>query len=275
MTNVQIIKANGQAEAFDRSKLEYSLRRSGASTPTIKKIIEHVELELKDGMTTSQIYDHAFFLLHKIEQPIAPRYSLRRAIMDLGPTGFPFEDYVGEIFKSRGYTVLTGQIVQGKCVEHEVDLVAYNDTKLIMGEVKFHNEAGLRSDLKVALYVKARFDDLAGVEFTKYGKPRTLDEGWLITNTKFTSTAIEYGMCNRIHMVGWNYPSKGNLQELIEDADLHPITCLKSLSLGNAQALAKEEVVLCKTLAEKPELLDSLGLSEQEKHAVLEEVKAL
>ncbi len=269
-----ITKASGQQEEFDRSKLEHSLRRSGASSKTTDLIVQHIEDELEEGMSTALIYSHAFFLLHKFEKPVARRYSLRRAIMDLGPTGFPFEKFVAEIFKSKGYTAITGQIVQGKCVEHEVDVVAYNEKKLIMSEVKFHNELGLRSDLKVALYVKARFDDLSDIEFL-YGKLRKLDEGWLVTNTKFTSTAIEYGMCNHIHMVGWNFPSKGNLQDLIEDAGLHPITCLKSISPTQTKMLVEQNIVLCKQLQDHKEVLSTLGFQEKEIADVFEEIGTL
>lgn len=195
--------------------------------------------------------------------------------MDLGPSGFPFEDFIAEIFKSKGYTAITGQHVQGHCVEHEVDVVAYNENKLIMCEAKFHNELGMRSDLKVALYVKARFDDLYEKEYTEYGGARKLDEGWLITNTKFTATALDYGMCNGLHMVSWNFPAKGNLQDLIEDADLHPITCLRSLKQHQIKELISQNVVLCKTLLENRDLLKNLGLNEEEIAAVVEEVSLL
>src|SRR5581483_9188859 len=187
-----VIKSDGTREPFDVSKLESSLKKSGASDPIIKRIVGQISDRLEPGITTHEIYKYAFGLLHKEEQPVAFQYSLRRAIMELGPSGFPFEEYVAEIFKHKGYQTKTDQIVKGFCVEHEIDVVAWNEEKLIMAEAKFHNELGTKSDLKVALYVKARFDDLRKMKFN-YGKERDLDEGWLVTNTKFTSTAIEYG----------------------------------------------------------------------------------
>ncbi len=271
----KIIKADGKAEDFNKEKLLQSLIKSGASAHTGELIAKHIEGEVAEGMSSTQIYSHAFTLLKKFERPTAIRYSLKRAIMDLGPTGFPFEGFIAEIFKSKGYKVLTDQHIMGNCVEHEVDVVAYNENKLIMCEAKFHNEPGSRSDLKVALYVKARFEDLSGKEFTDYGAPRKLNEGWLITNTKFTNTAIQYGMCNGLHMVGWNYPFKGNLQNMIEDAGLHPVTCLKTLSQSNIKTLISQNVVLCKTLFEKKELLDNLGLSQTEKDEVITEISLL
>ncbi len=272
---ILVTKADGTQELFNRVKLESSLLRSGAPIASVESIIEHIERELEDGMSTSEIYKHAFFLLHKQEKNVSMRYSLRRAIMDLGPSGFPFEEYVAALFKEKGYATLTDQLVTGDCVEHEIDVVAYNENKLIMAEAKFHNELGTKSDLKVALYVKARFDDLKGTLFTSYGKERKLDEGWLITNTKFTTSAIEYGTHHGLKMIGWNYPERGNLQDIIEDGDLHPITCLTGISKNQITSLIKGGVVLCKTILGDTSILKSLGLSDAEMSRVVEEIKML
>lgn len=269
-----LIKADGTKEAFDPSKLENSLRRSGASSDVIAKVIEHAKGELSENMTTAQLYKHAFFYLHKLEKSASKRYSLRRAVMELGPTGFPFEKYLAEIFKEKGFTALTGQIVEGGCVHHEVDIVAWNDAKLIMAEAKFHNELGMKTDLKVALYVKARFDDLLEKTYL-YGKRRKLDEAWLITNTKFTTAAVEYGMCKGLIMIGWNFPEVGNLQSMIEDGDLHPVTCLTSISKSEIARLVEQGVILCKHIKENPTIAKNTGLSEDQVNAVLDEIAEL
>jgi len=214
--HITVLKADGTKEAFDIEKLRASLLRSGASGEAVESVVEHILPELKDGMTTHEIYEHGYKFLADWKKPIAERYSLRRAVMNLGPAGFLFEDLVAEILKEKGFDVLTDQTVLGVCVPHEVDVVAWNDKKLIMVEAKFHNELGTKSDLKVALYVKARIDDLKSTTFNYGGKDRKLDEGWLITNTKFSSTALQYGICSNMTMIGWNYPEKGNLQDMIE-----------------------------------------------------------
>lgn len=273
---VYVVKADGTRELFDQTKLEHSLKKAGAGATTAHDIIEHIKTHLSEDITTHEIYKHAFDLLHKDDKPIALKYSLKRAIMDLGPSGFPFEDFVAEIFKSRGYDAVTGQIVKGFCVEHEIDVVAWNKEKLIMVEAKFHNELGVKSDLKVALYVKARFDDLSKVDF-EYGGTRKLDEGWLVTNTKFSSTAIEYGSCQGgMRMVGWNYPPVGNLHDMIIESKLHPLTCLASLNGRQKKSLLEKGIVLCKTLTENKELLTEVaGLTEDQAKNVLEEVAML
>lgn len=254
-----IIKTDGTKEEFQRSKLEESLVRSGASIEVKDKIVNHISREIEDGMSTTAIYSHAFELLHKFERPVAARYSLKRAIADLGPSGFPFEKFVAEIFKAKGYTTLTDQIVDGRCVDHEIDVVAWNENKLIMAEAKFHNELGLKSDLKVALYIKARFDDLKEKEFI-FGTKRKLDEGILITNTNFTAKAVQYCECAGVRLIGWNYPSSENLHDMIEDSSLHPITCLTTLSLVEKKNLMEKGVVLCKSIRENSDAVASVGL---------------
>lgn len=269
-----VIKADGTKEPFDPAKLESSLKRSNALPEVVAEVLEHTVNELKEDMTTAQIYKHAFFILHKLAKPAAKRYSLRRAVMELGPTGFPFEKYIAEIFKERGFETLTDQLIKGACATHEVDVVAWNDSKLVMVEAKFHNELGMKSDLKVALYVKARFDDLQEETYF-YGKRRKVDEAWLITNTKFTSAAIEYGMCKGLMMIGWNFPDKGNLQDMIEDGDLHPITCLASISKKEIMNLVSNGIVLCKQLKGKHELAKKSGLSDLQIKDVMEEIEQM
>ncbi len=273
---VYIIKSDGSRELFDVSKLRESLLHSGASEQSINDVISQVTGELRDGMETKDIYKHAFNILKHEDKPIALKYSLRHAIMELGPSGFPFEDFVAEIFKARGFEAVTGQVVKGFCTEHEVDVVAWKDNKLVMVEAKFHNELGTKSDLKVILYVKARFDDLRKMKFNYGGKERELDEAWLVTNTKFSSTAIEYGSCQGgVNMIGWNYPPVGNLHDMIMEAKLHPLTCLVSLNGREKRELLAKGIVLCKTILDNPKALDEVGVKAEEKVKILHEISLL
>lgn len=267
-----IIKASGEREEFDSQKLRESLGRSKAKPETIDKIVSQIESELKDGASTKNIYTHAFELLKKAEKPAAIRYSLRKAIMDLGPTGFPFEQFVAEIFRTKGFETTTDFIAQGHCAEHEIDIVAWKPEKLIFVEAKFHNELGLKSDLKVALYIKARWDDLMDQNFDQFGKSKKLDEGWLVTNTKFSESAIKYAKCQNMKLVGWNYPHEGNLQDLIEEAHLHPITCLESITPHDEKLLMEAGIVLCKQAVQNRDVLKQCGLSDQKISQMLAEI---
>jgi hypothetical protein len=272
---IKIIKADGKSEPFNPEKLRRSLKRSGAAESSIERVMLEIESDLYDGMTTRDIYERAFSILHNLEKPVASRYSLRKAVMELGPTGGAFEDLVSEVLKSRGFETLTRQVVLGECVPHEIDVVAWNDEKLIMCEAKYHNQLGIKSDVKVALYIKARFDDLKGNLFLYGNKKRHLDEGWLITNTKFSSTAIHYGVCKKLIMIGWNYPEHGNLQQMIEEGGLHPITCLESLTKKDKELLLSQGIILCKSIKDDPGILERVLGSRIDSKAIQEEINQL
>lgn len=270
---ILVKKENGELEAFDPSKLVHSLQRSGANAKSVNEILKEVRGGLKQGMMTKDIYKFAYERLRQLEKPAAMRYSLKRAVLDLGPSGFPFEDFVAEIFRAKGFTAETGVMMQGSCVEHEVDLVAYNTKKYLVGEVKFHNQLGMKSDLKVALYVDSRVTDLQ--KFRVERGERKIDEGWLITNTKFTKAAVQYANCRGLKVLSWTYPRYGNLQDLIEETRIHPITALPSLSRQERNQLLEKKIVLCKSIHENEEALKSIGVSGAKLARVLEEGRML
>jgi hypothetical protein len=272
---ISITKSDGTRQLFEEEKLIGSLRRVGATDIAIDEIVEQVESEMKDGMETNAIYNRAFELLKKHSLPVAIKYSVRRALVDLGPDGFPFEKFVARIFRAWGYSTLTDQMVPGKCVPHEVDVVAWKDQTLAMVEAKFHNEFGMKSDLKVALYVKARYDDLAMNTFDYGGKDMHLTEKWLITNTKFTDRAIQYGTCNDLKLVGWNYPSNGNLHDIIEDHGLHPISCIASLERSKMHELVSRDILVCADLVKSENVLRDVGIDEIRAAQILNEAKGI
>jgi len=275
MTPLFVLKANGQREPFDESKLRNSLIRAGASEQNAEIIATEVIGELGDETRTTEIYKKAFEHLHKMSVPAAKRYILKRAVMDLGPSGFPFEKFVAEILRRKGFEVKTDEMMLGECVEHEVDVVAWNQKDLLAIEAKFHNELGVKSDLKVVLYVKARIDDLKGTTFNYGGHNRKVTEGWLVTNTKFTTTAIRYAECTNLKLLGWNYPEKENLHDLIMETKTLPITCISQLTVAQKHELLNQGIVFCDSLIEKTEVLKSLGIKDDKIEHILHEIKSL
>jgi hypothetical protein len=277
MHEFYVIKANGDKELFDYKKLESSLRKIDASDDAISSVISEVSAEAKrrNIITTQEIYKLAFSILKKKQKPIAVRYSLKKAVAMLGPTGFPFEKFVAEIFKANGYETITDQIIEGKCVPHEVDVVAWKGDELIMTEAKFHTDFNLKSDLKIVLYVKARYDDILGKEYNFGGKKRKLTEGWIVTNTKFSTTAIQYGECQPgLNFVGWNYPYNNNLHDMIEKHELIPLTALTSISTTEKNTFLSRGIILSKDLL-KDNLLKEFNFDEREIKNIQEEVLAL
>jgi hypothetical protein len=272
-TGAQITKADGTKESFNPEKLLDSLLRARASIKSAEEIVEKINREIREGMTTSQIYHRAFDLLNGKSKKSAMKYSVRRSILSLGPTGFPFEKYIAEIFRAKGYEVRVGQIIKGHCIEHEVDMLAWNDKEVIVSEIKFHNELSAKSDTKVALYVKSRFDDLLNQEIKLVGKIRKINRAILITNTKFTDTAKDYTECvGTFEMISWDYPAKNNLFDLIEETKLHPLTCIPNLTKKNQQDLLQQGVVNCSTLKDKRGVMKSVGISEDTITEIIENI---
>lgn len=275
LDQINIIKADGEREPWSTQKLERSLRAARASDELTREIIAHIEKDVQDGMRTNDIYEHAFALLKRYDRPTAAQYSLKKAIMQLGPSGFPFERFVAEIMKAQGYSTRVGVMVPGVCVEHEVDVVAEKSDERILVEAKFHNSAEVKSDVKVALYVHARFMDIQKRFAEAEQDHQRYTRAWLITNTSFTSQAIQYGRCAGLSMTGWNYPKGNTLQDLVQLTETHPITCLTTLTDQQKSALLNEGVVLCHDIIRDPNVLARIGMSKPSIDAALAEGSGL
>lgn len=275
--DIWVVKSTGEREKFSLEKLRRSLVRSNADEETITRIIDHIIPELHDGMKTAQIYKHAYSILKKKRYPAAIRYSLRKAVMELGPSGFPFEKYVAEVLRRKGFKAETGVVLPGFCVSHEVDILLEKDNRHIFAECKFHNQQGIKTDVKVALYVHARFLDLqkAHDEAHKTHEKETkrVHEGWLITNTKLSLDAIQYANCAGLTVIGWDYPEQGNLQDLILETGVHPLTFLSSLSQAEKKNLLEQGIVMCRDVTIGKELLRAVGLPEERIDKVVNEAK--
>lgn len=268
-----IAKADGTQEPFNPEKLVTSLMRSGASHGTASEISREVEKSLYSGITTQEIYRHAFSLLREERRGAAARYSLKRAILDFGPSGFPFEAYLAELYRAEGAQTQIDQIVQGACVEHEVDVVVHKDGTTTFIEAKFHNAAGFKTDLKTVLYVKARLDDIAA-----HRKDKGIHEpmrGLIVTNTKFTTMAAQYAACAGVELLAWDDPQGASLHDRIDAAGLYPVTALTTLGRREKMALLSQKTVLCRALSTDTRALANAGISGSKADRVLEEVGAL
>lgn len=270
-----VAKASGKREPFEPSKLRDSLKRAGAGEPEIETILKSTLAIFYDGISTKEIYQHAFQLLKKQARPAASRYKLKQAIMELGPSGYPFERFVGELLRHQGYQVQVGQHIQGYCVQHEVDVVAEKEQKHILVECKYHNRPGRISDVKVPLYIHSRFQDIRRRWESTHEEKARFDQGWIFTNTRFSQDAITYGNCVGLRLVSWDFPRQGSLKDLIDQAGLYPITVLSSLSRAEKAKLLVANIVLCRELLNSTILADTLQLSTRRHKAVITEIKDL
>ncbi len=272
---VLIKKHSGEKEPFDAEKLHASLRRSGASDQLARKVEKGIHPFLEDGISTAMLYRKAFQLLRKFQRSAAARYSLKKAIMELGPSGYPFEHFVGALLEKMGYHVEVGQMVKGQCIQHEVDVVANNEHQQFMVECKFYNSQGKHCNVRVPLYIHARFQDIEKRWKSMPGLEKRSFHGWVFTNTRFTTDATDYARCVGLRMVSWDYPKKEGLKDMIEKAGLFPVTVLTLLNKKQKQHLLEQGVVLCCQVLEKPGMLDQMQLTASKKEKILNEIRNL
>lgn len=278
MPDIVIYKKDGTQEIFNEEKLIRSLKKSNASEGEVEHVVQLVYSKLAAGMRTTDIYRlaHSALSSYQKKNPNAIKYSLKQCVMELGPSGFPFESFVSRIFIELGYTCKTGVMLRGHCIEHEVDVLAHKGDEVICIEAKFHNESYLKSDTKVALYVKARFDDLIGQKITIDGQNAHITKGMLVTNTNFTDSAHVYADCiGTYEMLSWNRPQNKNLLTYIEEFKLYPITIIPELSKREILQMIEMGVLMCNDIKSHKNILNKLNIKPRRQQAIYETINSI
>ncbi|MCX6769992.1 MAG: ATP cone domain-containing protein [Candidatus Micrarchaeota archaeon] len=251
MADIIVRKGDGTSEILNYNKIRHALRKSGASGALCDEVVELLAPRMKNGITTDEIYRMAFESLREMRPGAAARFGLKSALLRLGPDGYPFETFVGALLKGRGYSTLLRQTLQGKCIQHEIDVVAkrgayegHAPTKCII-ECKFHNSPHFECHIQSALYSWARFLDVRE-------QNRDIVTGWLATNTKFSGDVIAYADCVGLKLLGWSFPQNESIQIRIEENQLYPTTVLPSLSRRSFEALHANNIITVKELLAAP-----------------------
>lgn len=221
----QIQKASGAIQDFSAEKLGKFLNRIKVPQDAIDNITKIIEAEIADY---TRIYElRQVVTNHLLELPKgelhAARYNIKGAVRKLGPAGHLYESYIGEVFKSDGYSdIHTSVMVQGECVTHEIDVVATQNGENHMIECKFHNQDGTKSDVTIALYVYARFLDVQQSASVPHG----FKHAWLSTNTKLTQDAIHYCMCKGMKVLTMEYPFGASILDKVVEKNVFPVSTL-------------------------------------------------
>ena len=272
---INIIKYSGEVQAFNIEKLKRSLRHSKASEKLVQEIAQEVQEQLTEGMTTKRIYEIAYKMLKRKSKSGSARYKLKKAIMEFGPTGYPFEKFVGKIFEYEGFKTDVGVVMQGHCVTHEVDVTALKANEHYLVECKFHSDQGRNCNVKIPLYIQSRFKDLETQWLKQIDHSLKFHKGWVYTNTRFSTDAIQFGECAGLGLVSWDYPEQSSLKSKIDLSRLYPITALPSLSKREKQKILNKGIVLCREVCDNPKLLDDLGMTSSKKKSILKEANEL
>ena len=276
-SNKQILirKASGDDEYFNVKKLERSLHNAGAEELIIWKIVEDIQNWIYSGVTTKQIYSRAFKILRRDRTHAAMRYKLKEAIIALGPTGYPFEQFIGQLFEYQNYEIEVGVVVDGYSITHEMDVIATKDQLQNLVECKYHKDQGKHVNIQVPLYVHSRVNDIVRKRKEMPEFKNLSYKAWVVTNTRFSEDSIQYGKCNDLQLLAWDYPQNKGLKHLVESMKLYPITILHKLTKKGKQLLIKRGIVTCAQLLKNLDLIEELELTENKQKALIEELKSV
>lgn len=102
-----------------------------------------------------------------------------------------------------------------------------------------------------------------------------LKQGWLVTNTRFTTDAINYGNCIGLTLLSWDHPKNNGIPRHVDQFGLYPITTLTTLSKQEKRQLLDRGVILTMEIEQQPGILKELHLSSGKTIEVLSEVHQL
>jgi Holliday junction resolvase-like predicted endonuclease len=275
MASVHVTKYSGETEIYDESKLRRSLKSAGADPVLIDHIAEKIQNILHDGISTQKIYKEAFRLLKSESQRTAGRYKLKEALFELGPSGFPFERFIAELLNRLGYQTEVGVTVRGDCVSHEIDVIAQKDNSYLLVECKFHNRNDNRCNVKVPLYIQSRFQDVKRNWSSLPGHKNKTHKGWVVTNTRFTSDAEKYGTCVGLELLSWDFPRNNGIKDLVTQLNLHPVTCLSTLSKEEKVLLLKHNIIFCRQICEDKNQMKLAGINPRNVNRIAKEAEEI
>ncbi|HVZ12776.1 MAG TPA: restriction endonuclease [Patescibacteria group bacterium] len=235
---IMVIKRNGQQVEFDDLRVIHSMERAGVPKELHDRALAHIKerIQSDNTITTDEIFYHIREFLTTKDKKSALRFNLKQGIFELGPTGFPFEQYLADIFKSQGYKTQVDLQMRGECVSHEIDVLLEKDGRREIIEAKFHNQMFGKTDVQVILYTYARFLDVS--------KANKIDGVWVATNTKLSTDAITYAECKGVRLMAWNYPEQQNLQDFVERPKMYPVTIMTDLTTEEKRRMIDNGIIL-------------------------------
>lgn len=246
-----VLNSKGEKETFSPQKIYKAARNVGASEKLAKNITFNIKKEAYSGIKTSEISRKVKKQLFQEIPQASLKFNLKEGMKKLGPTGFLFEKYIGEIFQKQGFEVKLNQHIPGRCSIYEIDFLAKKDDLLYVGECKYRNLAGKRIHLETGLANYARFLDIKNGNFLRkkiYNGVKV--KSLLCTNTKFTSNIIRYSQCVKVELLGWRYPKGRGLEYLIDKEGFYPITILPSFKKYLSPIFVAKKIMLARDLLE-------------------------
>ncbi len=223
MAEILVKKADGRKEVFDPKKIINTCMRAGLSRKAAEGIVRKVVPKFYEGIRTRDIYAMVLKELERTEDRSSMVFRLREAVSQM-PSD-KFELYVKKILESLGYKCQWNVLVKGKCVEHQIDIIAEKAGKKYLVECKHHINPHRFCGLGIILQVQARLEDIKD-GFAERKNSIDFRKAWIITNTKFSEHAKSYAEGKSLLLSGWKYKPRMSLEDMIQEKRLYPVSII-------------------------------------------------
>jgi hypothetical protein len=244
---VNVRKADGSLQPFDRNKVLRTCDRLKLSRNESNEVLAEVEQKLFEGIPTKKILDMIFEHGKKHKEHLGFMVDIREAISLMRPKP-DFEKFVALILKHDGYKILTNKILQGKCIDHEIDVIAIKGNEILYIEVKHHDKYHTFTGLGTFLEINSTFEDLMQ-GFAANMQEYNITKPVLVVNTKISEHARKYSTCRGIGYMGWKSPDNSGIEKHIDDKLLYPLTVIRGVdkktldSLGGSGIFTLEQLI--------------------------------
>jgi hypothetical protein len=269
---ILVRKASGEREPFSISKLQLSLRNAGAEDDLVDLISNEIGQWIYHGVSTREIYSRAFSILRKNKMKASFRYKLKKSILQFGVTGYPFEHLVAQLLEKQGFRTSVSEFIEGRCVTHEVDVFAQKDKTQRFIECKYSSNQQKQISIQTPLYVQSRMIDI----IQKRKEMKTFRNysfsGWLVTNMRLSEDSLAYAKCAGLNVLSWNYPDGNGLKDMLDRAEIYPVTLLNYLRPDEKKHLVEKGIVVCEQILHNPKVLDALDLPAKKRASLMQEL---
>jgi hypothetical protein len=244
-----VTKADGSKQLFDEQKIVQTCLRMGANREEAFQVARQVERRVYDGITTRKILQMIYSLMRKQKPAVKHLFDLKYGI-SLMVSKPEFEAFVRVLLVHSGFKVEPNTILRGLCGEHEADAIATKDGLTHFVEVKHHSSYHTLTGLDESRIARAILEDVT--EGYSQGLTRIkIDRAMIVTNTRYSEHAINYGRCRGILQVGWSSPEGFGLREMVEKHRLYPLSCLRGINAKVRLRLVEAGIVVIKQLLEQ------------------------
>jgi hypothetical protein len=248
-------------QVFDKEKVVRTCLRMGANKQLAYEVAEKIERRVYHGISTAKILQMIFQFMRRQKPSVGNLFDLRKGL-SLMTSKPEFEVFVQALLARSGFGVSPNQLLIGKCVEHEVDAIARKDGVTYFVEAKHHERYHTPTGLDESRIARAVLEDVA--EGFALGKSELkIDRAMIVTNTRYSEQAMQYGYCRNILQIGWSSPADQGLQSMIWGRKLFPLSCLKGLNVDARLRLAMSGIVLFEQIIKEDakKLAKKTGLS--------------